>query len=433
MFDLILALVALGILVTVHEAGHFIAARLCGVKVEAFSIGFGKPLFRFTKNETEYRISWIPLGGYVKMKGESLEEDSPHEADSFQYATWWKKAIIAASGPIFNLILAIVIFVFAFMLPTNSEDMYPVVGKASGEYSALFAPGDTILTANETPVKGWYQFVGALYRDKNNTIKLVREGTKITITVPQINPESFMDNLVPFVPAIIGDVNPGMPAWRAGLKPGDEIVMIDTIRVSDWHEMRKLISEAASDSVLLTLKRGNSLFMKQLPLESNPLSDTQRLIGISQSMPVSYSQSQPPLKALKYGVTATYSFIVINYVGLYKVISKPETLKSSVGGPVMLYSMSSQSARKGWSTWIIFVAAISLVLMIMNLLPIPVLDGGHIMFALIQGITGKPLPRKVQIVLQNIGMILLLLLMAYAFYNDFSKVLTRAVSTMGKP
>lgn len=433
MLDLILAFIALGVLVTVHEAGHFIAARLCGVKVEAFSIGFGKPLFKFTRNDIEYRISWIPLGGYVKMKGEALEEDSPEEADSFQYAKWWKKAIIAASGPVSNLILAVLIFVIAFMLPSKSEDLYPVVGKASGEYNVLFAPGDTILAANGTSVKGWYHFMSLMNKDKNNTIKLVRDGMKMTLTVPQINPESFVYDLMPYVPASIGEVSPGLPAWRAGLRPGDEIIMVDSIRINDWYEMRKLISMSANDTILISLKRGDKLFDKKLPLEANPLSDTQKIIGITQAMPVSYSQSYPPHKALEYGVKATVSFVYINYVGLYKVISKPSTLKSSVGGPVMLYSMSSQSARKGWSTWIMFVAAISLVLMIMNLLPIPVLDGGHIMFAFIQGIMGKPLPRKVQIVLQNIGFILLVMLMVYAFYNDFSKVLTRAVSTMAKP
>jgi regulator of sigma E protease len=181
------------------------------------------------------------------------------------------------------------------------------------------------------------------------------------------------------------------------------------------------------------VKRGDSLFQRVIALEGNPMTEGQKLIGIMQNMPVSYEQSYPPLQAVEYGVKSTLNFVVLNYVGLYKLISRPETIKSSVGGPVMIYSLSSQSAKKGWNAWLMFVAAISLVLMIMNLLPIPVLDGGHIMFAIVQGIIGKPIPVRIQIIAQNVGFVLLMLLMVYAFYNDFTKVFARAVSTMGKP
>lgn len=433
MFNILLALLALGVLVTVHEAGHFIAARLCGVKVEVFSIGFGQPIFKFIRNEIEYRICWIPLGGYVKMKGEALEEDGPEEPDSFQYAKWWKKIIIALAGPFSNFILAVLIFIMTFMLPGKVEDQSPVIGKSTGEYSLLFMPGDSIITVNDKPIQGWYQFIGSLSKDKQNSIKLAREGKKLTLTIPAVNYEELLQDVQPDIPSIIGEINPGMPAWRAGLQSGDKIISIDSVRVNDWYDMRERISKAANNTVLLTIQRGNLIINKALPLEANPLVDGQKVIGITQYMPINYTQSYPPLEAAKYGVNTTINFIAINYVGLYKLVSKPEQMKNSVGGPVMIYSLSSQSAKKGWTSWLMFVAAISLVLMIMNLLPIPALDGGHIMFALIQAVRGKPLTRKTQIILQNIGVFLLLMLMVYAFYNDFTKVFTRAVSTMGKP
>jgi len=433
LFDILLALVALGVLVTVHEAGHFIAARLCGVTVETFSIGFGKPIFKLVRNGTEYRIGWIPLGGYVKMKGDSLEEDAIEEPDSFQFTKWWKKALIALAGPMSNLLLAVVIFILTFMLPGKVEDQSPVIGKTTGAYSMVFMPGDSIQAVNAKPIKGWYQFLGGLNSDKQNSIILVRDGKKLTLTLPVVNLQTFSNDVLPAVSSVIGEISPGMPAWRAGLQSGDKIVRVDSVRVNDWYDMREQITKAAADTILLTVQRGKTILNKAMPLEKNPLNDGQRVIGITQQMAVSYSQSYPPLTAAKYGVNATLNFIAINYVGLYKVVSQPETIKSSVGGPVMIYSLSSQSAKKGWSSWIMFVAAISLVLMIMNLLPIPVLDGGHIMFALIQAVRGKPLPRKAQIILQNIGVVLLLMLMVYAFYNDFTKVFTRAVSTMGKP
>jgi regulator of sigma E protease len=433
LFDIILALVALGVLVTVHETGHFLAARLCGVKVEAFSIGFGRPIFKLVRNGIEYKIGWLPLGGYVKMKGEALEDDAEEEEDSFRYTRWWKKIIIALAGPLSNLLLAVLIFIFTFMLPSKAEDLNPIVGKVSGNYELVFVPGDSILAVNGKPVKGWFHFLGSLDALQANDIELKRDGSKLTMTLPQIDIAAFSNDVYPFVPATIGDVSPGMPAWRAGLKTGDNIVSVNSIRVKDWYEMREMITLSSRDSVDLMVKRGDSLFQRVIALEGNPMTEGQKLIGIMQKMPVSYEQSYPPLQAVEYGVKSTLNFVVLNYVGLYKLISRPETIKSSVGGPVMIYSLSSQSAKKGWNAWLMFVAAISLVLMIMNLLPIPVLDGGHIMFAIVQGIMGKPIPVRIQIIAQNIGFVLLMLLMVYAFYNDFTKVFARAVSTMGKP
>lgn len=433
MIDIILALVALGVLVTVHETGHFLAARLCGVKVEKFSIGFGKPLFKLIRNGIEYRIGWIPLGGFVKMKGDSLDEETEQMPDSFLQARWWKKIIIALSGPFSNLLLAIVLFILVFLLPSKTEDQYPVVGKATGEYELIFNAGDSIYAVNGKPVQGWYQLIGTLSRTSDNIVNLTRDGKKAVLTIPQIDPISFVNAVQPAASAIVGEVSPGFPAWRAGLKAGDVILAVNDSVVADWYDMRELITGAEGDSVRLNVQRGDAVFARSMPLESNPMADGQRLIGITQHMPVTYKQSYPPVKAMQLGIVSTANFIALNYIGLYKIISRPETLKSSVGGPVMIYSMSSQSARKGLSSWILFVAAISLVLMIMNLLPIPVLDGGHIMFALVQGIIGRPVPRKVQLVLQNVGMVLLLLLMTYAIYSDFSKVFTRAMSSAIKP
>lgn len=431
LLDFLLAVVALGVLVAVHETGHFLVALLCKIKVEAFSIGFGKPLIKFTRHEIEYRLGWIPLGGYVKMKGENLEEDATPSTDSFLFAPWWKKALIGFAGPFANLLFGLLIFILTFAFPGKTEDQRPVVGKSNSEYSLLLMPGDSIMAVNGTPVQGWYQFLAGLKADKPNEIKLARQSHRLTLTIPQVKQETFANAVLPAVPAIVGEVSPGMAAWNAGLKAGDIITNINGYPVSDWYEMRDCLQKTKLDTVLVTIRRGNNVMDRKLPLQVNPLAAGQRLIGITQVMPVSYAQSYTPKEALLFGFRSTENFIVLNYVGLYKLLSKPEQLKNSLGGPVMIVTMSNQSVHKGWNYWISFIAAISLLLMIMNLLPIPVLDGGLILFAFIQAIIGKPIPRKVQIVAQNIGMILLFALMLYAFYNDFTKVFARALSSAG--
>ncbi len=433
LINIILALVALGVLVTVHETGHFFAARLCGVGVEVFSIGFGRPILKLKRKGIEYKIGWLPLGGYVRMKGEDPESGQTADPDSFQLARWWKKIVIAASGPFSNFLFAALIFVIAFLLPGRVEDHYPVVGQAGGLFEQILAPGDSILSVNGKPVRGWYDFAAELVTDKPNQIIMERRGLRQTLTLPQVRLEELLEQVQPAVSSAVGEVSPGLPAWNAGLRTGDVIVKVDTVRVRDWFHMRELITGAGGDSVKLTILRGAALHEKTLPLQQNPMSDGRRMIGITQLMPVSYVQSYKPGEAVKNGISATLGFVAVNYTALYQLVSRPHQIKDSVGGPVMIYSLSSQSARKGVSNWLMFVAAISLVLMIMNLLPIPVLDGGHVLFALIQAVTGKPIPRRVQAILQNIGLALLLLLMGYAFYSDLKRVLLRAMSSLGRP
>ena len=219
-----------------------------------------------------------------------------------------------------------------------------------------------------------------------------------------------------------------MPAWRAGLKTGDIVLAVDSVNVSNWYEMRERIVGSKNDEVLLTILRDGKILQRKIALEENIAMGDQKMIGISQYMPVKKVTQYNPLQAISYGTQSTFSFIVLNYVGLYKLIMKPEQLKSNLGGPVMIATMGQQVAQKGFSSLIIFLASISLILMIMNLLPIPVLDGGHIIFAFLEGIFGKPVPIKVQAFLQRIGFALLLLLMFYAFYADISKLLIRQFS-----
>ncbi|HNW24228.1 MAG TPA: RIP metalloprotease RseP [Candidatus Cloacimonas sp.] len=426
MWTLLITIIAFGLMIFVHELGHFLVARAFNVGIERFSIGFGKAIWQTEKNGIQYRLGWMPLGGYVKMQGENPEENiGVPEERTFLGKSWWKRALIAFSGPFANLLFGLLLFVIAFMLPQKQEDLLPVIHNAKGVWAESFSAADSIISVNGKPVKGFQEFMLALSDKKNNTVAYLHNGEKRILQVAPIAVDSLLKSLEPKVDTTIGEVFTGMPAWRAGLKTGDKVLAVDSVSVANWYEMRERIVASKKDEVQLTILRDGKILTRTIALEENVSMGDQKMIGISQYMPVKSVTRYNPLQAISYGARSTVSFIVLNYVGLYKLIMKPEQLKNNLGGPVMIATMGQQVAQRGFSSLIIFLASISLVLMIMNLLPIPILDGGHIFFAFLEGIFGKPVPIKVQAFLQRIGFALLMLLMFYAFYADISKLLIR--------
>jgi len=426
MWTLLITIIAFGLMIFVHELGHFLVARAFNVGIERFSIGFGKAIWQTEKNGIQYRLGWMPLGGYVKMQGENPEENiGVPEERTFLGKSWWKRALIAFSGPFANLLFGLLLFVIAFMLPQKQEDLLPVIHNAKGVWAESFSAADSIISVNGKPVKGFQEFMLALSDKKNNTVSYLHNGEKRILQVAPIAVDSLLKSLEPKVDTTIGEVFTGMPAWRAGLKTGDKVLAVDSVSVANWYEMRERIISSKQDEVQLTILRDGKVLTRTIALEENVSMGDQKMIGISQYMPVKSVTRYNPWQAISYGARSTFSFIVMNYVGLYKLVMKPEQLKNNLGGPVMIATMGQQVAQRGISSLIIFLASISLVLMIMNLLPIPVLDGGHIFFAFLEGIFGKPVPIKVQAFLQRIGFALLMLLMFYAFYADISKLLIR--------
>ncbi len=426
MWTLLITIIAFGLMIFVHELGHFLVARAFNVGIERFSIGFGKAIWQTEKNGIQYRLGWMPLGGYVKMQGENPEENiGVPEERTFLGKSWWKRALIAFSGPFANLLFGLLLFVIAFMLPQKQEDLLPVIHNAKGVWAESFSAADSIISVNGKPVKGFQEFMLALSDKKNNTVACLHNGEKRILQVAPIAVDSLLKSLEPKVDTTIGEVFTGMPAWRAGLKTGDKVLAVDSVSVANWYEMRERIISSKQDEVQLTILRDGKVLTRTIALEENVSMGDQKMIGISQYMPVKSVTRYNPWQAISYGARSTFSFIVMNYVGLYKLVMKPEQLKNNLGGPVMIATMGQQVAQRGISSLIIFLASISLVLMIMNLLPIPILDGGHIFFAFLEGIFGKPVPIKVQAFLQRIGFALLLLLMFYAFYADISKLLIR--------
>jgi len=427
MLNIIGAVVALGILVTVHEMGHFIAARIFKVEIEKFSIGFGPKLLAFKKGKTEYRISLIPLGGYLKMKGENPDEKVEDPENSFKVKTWWQRAIIAFAGPFANFILAMFIFIFTFAIGKHFEDQLPVVGEVSANYSEFIQEGDTILQVNDEDINGWTQIIQHTKIDVENIYLIKRNDKQVKLTDSEIEPATWATEILPFVPAIIGEVAPGMAAYKAGLQDQDEIIAVDGKAVKNWYDMRDAITLNENEAITLKIKRGDDIFEKSLVPEENILDDN-RIIGITQYMPVKYVEKYNIFESVKFGTIGTINFVYLNYAMLYKLITNPGAIKNNLGGPVMIYAMSAQTADKGFDSVLSFIAAISIILMIMNLLPIPILDGGHIFFCFIEGIRKKPLSIKIQIILQNIGLFILVFLMIFAFWNDLSRLFSRSSS-----
>ncbi len=439
MLSLVAFLIMIGILVTIHEFGHFLFARLFGVRVEVFSIGFGPPIFQWKGKETVYQIALIPLGGYVKMYGEdSMTEPVQGEANkeafqdprSFAAKPRWQKMLIAFAGPLFNIVLAIILFAAAYMIgiqqPKYLNDPVVVgyVEKSSYAEKAGIQPFDKIVAVDGEPVKNWKDFTIKLGMKAGKTVVLdvIRNGKKISITVSI--PENITKEhlgISPLIPAKIGKILPNSPAAKAGLQPGDEIVALNGKPVRSWFELVDMLSKLKSDKeITLMVKRNGKVFSVVLKPQYNP--DLKKyVIGISpmmETITVKYGFAEAFEKAIERSKELT--------VALYKVIKGLITGEVSIktlGGPIAIAQFSGQALEAGLATYLFSMAFISLQLGYLNLLPIPVLDGGLILILLIESIIRRPLPEKAKEYLAYIGFALLGTLMIFVIFNDIMRVL----------
>ncbi|MDP8219714.1 MAG: RIP metalloprotease RseP [Candidatus Stygibacter frigidus] len=432
MLQILGALVALGLLVAVHEGGHFLAARWLGVFVEKFSIGFGPRLVSFKDKMTEYRLSLIPLGGYVKMRGENPDEDLTDTSGSFLALVWWKRAIIAFAGPFTNLLFAILILIITFMMGKNYEDFSPYIGRVEAAETSYqtdnlgyLQAGDKLISINDKEITSWNDSYGAI-SDGVNDLLIERDGREINLTL-RFSQLAWVEQIYPETTTTIGEVSPGLPAYNAGLMEGDKVISINGVPVNDWYELRQQVKATEGKTVKIEIEREGGRFEREIKLQKNLL-DGSQVIGITQKLPMEVHESYNLWESMKYGSLTAADFMILNYVGISKLVLKPTELKNNLGGPVMMYTMSKQTVKQGWNSILNFIAIISIILMVMNLLPIPILDGGIIFFCFIEGIRGKALTMKTQITLQKIGASILILLMFFAFSNDFTRIFKRNVS-----
>ena len=442
-------IIVLGVLIFIHELGHFLIARLFGVGVEKFSLGFGPRLFGKKVGITDYRVSAIPLGGYVKMVGEEPDAKiDPADMDiSFSHKPVHQRMFIVAAGPFFNLLLAVIIF-FLFFSVIGIEEIKPVVHRLDQNSAAMQAGmrlNDQIVSMDDTEIDAWYDIneVIAASEGKPLNIGILREGEFVNITVvPQLKQGndilgdaiSYYDigiSAYPELKPIIGDITAGFPADKAGLEKGDQIVSINGIPVRSWSQMQSIISSSGGVELTLTIKRDESAFPVKLTPKLVGTKDhlgkkvDRYLIGIS-TQQVTLSEEDRvtkrlnPIKAVVQSIKQTYFICALTVKSVVKMI-EGSIPKDNLGGPIMIAQLAGEQAEQGIDKFIQFIAFISINLAILNILPIPVLDGGHLLFFLIEIIIRRPVGIRVREVAQQAGMFMLILLMIFVFYNDITR------------
>lgn len=450
---IISAIITLGVLIFIHELGHFLVAKRLRVGVLKFSLGFGKRLWGFRVGETEYLLSAIPLGGYVKMVGEDPREvregldgtatdaeGRPLDlAKSFAHKPVWARALIILAGPGANFLLAVVIFWVIFMA-VGRPLPEPVLGPpavGSPAAAAGLKEGDRIRTMDGDPVRGWEEIASHIQQGRGTPVSLTVERAGETRAV-QVTPVAKM--VVSHVlTAQVGRVTPGFPAEAAGLQREDRIVAINGQAVESWPDLARVIHASAGRPVTLTVQRGAERFeVTVTPRPSRPPDDPEGreigLIGIEPISEVVRKESQvwdlgigpaferlSPLAALTEGVrrTVDVSVTVLWFLGKLLQGALPA---QTIGGPLTIVLMAGEQAQQGFLYLVTFTAAISINLAILNLLPIPILDGGHLLFAAIEAIRGEPVSVRRREMAQKVGLVVLAAIMVFALYNDLFRV-----------
>ncbi len=447
MHTILYFIVAISLLVVIHEYGHFWVARRFGVHVIRFSVGFGKPLFEFKdRHGTAYSVAPIPLGGYVKML-DSREAPVPEamQDQDFMRKSPWVRIAIAAAGPLANFIFAVLVYWALFMGGTTS--LIPVISDVKGDTPAAaagFRAGDEILSIGDEQVTSWQDVSWQLLSHIGETLTLpvtvrgesgAQRSLELTLNrylADADQPEPITGlGLMPRLPEpglTINQVMPDSAAEEAGLMSGDELQSLNGEKLNSWQDWVDGVRAAAGQEILVdVLRYGEPVSVVAVPrsvtLDSG---ETVGQIGVTAQVPeipeAWLRESYPgPVRSLLLGFEKTGQMIVFTLDASWKMLTGELAVKN-LSGPISIAKVAGDSASGGLMAFVGFLALLSVSLGVFNLLPVPILDGGHILFYSAELIRGRPLPESVQIAAVKMGMFLLLMLMSVAFYNDISRL-----------
>ena len=428
MTTLLAFLFVLGVLIFVHELGHFLAARRLGVRVLTFSLGFGPKLFNVKRGDTEYCVSLIPLGGYVKMAGENVEDPRAGKPDEFLSKTKWERFQILIAGPVMNILLAFVVTTVVLLqgaeVPAFEEETPVLGGVIAGSPAAKagLQRGDTILTAAGEKVATWNALNMAIgiRPEKDVTLTLERAGQPVTVNLQTTSETKFQFGsigVLPDINPIIRSAIPGDPADKAGLKAGDAVLAVDGERVILSSDLVKATSKNAGNRITITVRRdGQELQIPVTPV----LRDNRGMIGITTSEPTRSFQPGP-LQAISLSAKRTVEGSGLIFKTIGQLLSGQASPKQLMG-PVAIAQLSGESAQAGWVALFALMSMISLNLGVLNLMPIPVLDGGHILILLLEGVARRDFSAQVKERMLMAGFVVLMMLMVTVIYNDLTRI-----------
>jgi regulator of sigma E protease len=444
-------LVTVGVLVVIHELGHYAVARMMGVKILRFSVGFGRVLWlrRFGRDQTEWVVAAIPLGGYVKMLDEREGDVRPEErARAFNRQGVWSRIAIVLAGPAANFLLAILVYWALFI--NGLPGLKPLLGDPPANTPAAIAGlanGDIVRAVGDEPTHTWNDVRWHLLKEavKRGSVTFSVEGPSgeratRTIDLSGITKEDLdRDFLVklglrpyrPAVPAELGRVLPGSAAEQAGLQPRDRVVSIDGKRTDTWFDFTTVVTASPGRELALEVERGGRRFtLKATPAAQGEGEARIGRLGVEagESLKREYERMTTtvrygPLEAIPRAIAKVYDLSAFSLKMLGRMVLGDVSWKN-LSGPITIADYAGQSAQLGWVTWLGFLALVSVSLGVLNLLPVPLLDGGHLVYYFAELVKGSPVSEKTMEIGQRLGLALLLLLTAFAFYNDINRLFT---------
>jgi regulator of sigma E protease len=429
---IILGIVSIGILIFVHELGHFLAARMNGIQVEVFSIGWGKGIVSFNWKGTKIQIGWIPFGGYCKMAGDSPRDSLTGSPDEFYSSPPYKRVLVALGGPVFNYVFAMVLFILIVIIgyqintfPNKivlAREPDKVLGEISPAKKAGMKDGDVIIAINGKAVNNWDDITEGIVRNalKPVTITVRRNGRTLRlVATPKLDRETGrgLIGIHPWVQPIVGGVTPGGPAGRAGIQTGDRILSVDGVAIKNHIDFYDAVQGKAWKDVTIVLERkGEQKTVLMMPEKEDDFVS----VGMHFRQITVHTPHYPFFIAVGRGVEKSAEAVQDTIRGLLFVISGKIRAKSAVAGPAKLIYISGVIAKEGFSYFLQVMGYISIAFFIMNLIPFPALDGSHIVIALYEAVTRKKPNIEVVYKIQTFGFIILVAALLLITMNDIS-------------